>query len=77
MSARRPHAREIGPVIGEEGDVRKLSRNRGVGPAEALRQFRGQFRLLRVAHDHWRHGAGPAQIVAVQHVEQSADIARV
>ena len=47
-----------------------------VGAAEALGQLRAQLGPVGVAHDHRRHRRRPAEVVAVQRLEQLVDVGR-
>ena len=65
---------EVGAVVGEERDARELLRDRRVGAAEAVRQLLAELGPVGVAHDHRRHRARPAEVVAVERVEQPVDV---
>ena len=67
-------AEHILAVIREEGHAGELLGDVRLGAAEALGERLAQVRLRRGAHDHRGHGAGPAQVVAVEGVEQVVDV---
>ena len=71
---RHVELRDLRAKVGEEGDARELLGDVGVGPAEAVGQLLPEPRLLRSAHDHGRHVARPAEVVALQRLEERVDI---
>ena len=66
--------RQVGAVVREEGDAREVLRDLRVGAAEAVGQFRAELGTVRIPHDHGRHRARPAQVIAVQRLEQPFDV---
>ena len=73
-SERVLHLRQVGAVVGEEGDAREVPGDLRVGAAEAVGQLLAELRAVRVAHDHRRHRARPAEVVAVERLEQPVDV---
>ena len=71
---RRRDPGQLGPVVRQEGHPGERTRDRGVGAAEALGELRAQLGTVGVAHDHRGHRARPAQVVAVQRVEELLDV---
>ena len=73
---RRLQPRQVRAVVGQEGDARELLGDLRVGAAEAVGQLHAELRLVGRAHDGRRHVAGPAQVVALQRLEQRLDVRR-
>ena len=71
---RHRHRGEVGAVVGQERDPGEPPGDLRVGAAEARRQLLAELRPLGVAHDHRRHRARPAEVVAVQRLEQLVDV---
>ena len=67
-------AGKVGPVVRREGDPGEVAGDGRVGAAEAVRQLVAQLRPVGVAHDDRSHRAGPAEIVAVERLEQTIDV---
>ena len=76
-SAGRAHPLEVGAVVGEEGGAGEVRGDLGVGAAEAVRELLAQLGAVVVAHDHRRHRARPAEVVALQRLEQALDVLAV
>ena len=66
--------REVGAVVGEERHPREVPGDLGVGAAEAVGQLLAELRAVGVAHDGRGHRARPAEVVAVQRVQQPVDV---
>ena len=66
--------REVGAVVGQEGGAGEHLGDVRVHLAEAVRQLLAQLRPLGIAHDHRRHGRGPAQVVVAQRLEELLDV---
>ena len=68
------HAAEVGAVVGQERHAREVRGDLRVGAAEAVRELLAELRAVRVAHDHRRHRARPAEVVALERLEQPVDV---
>ena len=68
------HPRQVGAVVGQERDAREVPGDLRVRAAEAVGQLLAELGPVRVAHDHRRHRARPAEVVAVQRLEQALDV---
>ena len=66
--------REVGAVVGQERGTGEDPGDPRVGGTEAVRQLLPEFGTLRVPHDHRRHRRRPAEIVAVQRLQQLVDV---
>ena len=71
---RHRHRCQVVTGVGEEGDVGELPGHVGVGAAEARGELLAELGPLRVGHDHRRHRAGPAEVVAVEGAEELGDV---
>src|SRR5687768_9676243 len=70
----RLYAGKISPVVREEGHPCKMLGDFGVRAAEAIGEFLTEFRAVWIAHDHRSHCARPAQMIAVEDVQQAVDV---
>lgn len=66
--------REVRAIVGHEGHPGEPPGDLRVGPAEAVGQLGGELRPLGVAHDRRGHGARPAEMIAVEELEQLLDL---
>ena len=66
--ARSARLSERNVAVGEPAGDRR------VGAAEALGQLGAELRAVGVPHDHRRHRARPAEVVALERVEQLVDV---
>ena len=72
-SGRAPPARSA-RLSDEERHPGELAGDLRVGAAEAVRQLLPELGPVGVAHDHRGHRARPAEVVAVERVEQLVDV---
>ena len=68
------HAREVGAVVGQERHAREVRRDLRVGRTEGVGQLVAELGPVLVAHDHRRHRARPAEVVAGQRLQQPVDV---
>jgi hypothetical protein len=49
----------------------------GIHTAKTLFQLRGEFSAFWVAHNRWRHGRRPRDVIALQRLKQALDVRRL
>ena len=69
-----PDVGEVGAVVRGEGDPGEVPGDLRIGAAEAVGQLVAELRPVGVAHDHRGHRARPAEVVAVQRLQQPVDV---
>ncbi len=67
-------ARQFAAMIRQERDACEMLGNLGIGLAEAVRQLCAEFGAVGCTHDHRRHVARPAEVIALEGGEQFIDV---
>jgi hypothetical protein len=68
------HPGEVEPIVRQEGDPGKVTRDRGISPAEAAGELRGQLGAIGISHDDRSHGRGPAHVVGLEKLQELVDV---
>ena len=71
------HQREIGTVVRQKRDARKMFCNFRIRSAKAIRQLRREFWPVLILHDDRGHSAGPSEVVFIQRLQKGMYVALV